>query len=243
MPRTIPFAAAAIALLAAVAPLSAGAARPAAPAGAIVFTSERSNDGRELYVVNGDGSGLRRLTYNTLFERQAAWSPDRTQVAFSAADASGNFDIYLINTDGSSQQRLTADPARDDSPQWTADGRIVFQRDDRAWIMNADGTGAAELPTGPGDALTPTASPKGDDIAFASSRGGATWAIYVMRANGKALLAGRQAALVHARQRNAGQRPLRRRRERQERSPADGDAGPRRVLVVVVGRQRRLLRA
>jgi hypothetical protein len=187
MPRTIPFAAAAIALLAAVAPLSAGAARPAAPAGAIVFTSERSNDGRELYVVNGDGSGLRRLTYNTLFERQAAWSPDRTQVAFSAADTSGNFDIYLINDDGSSQQRLTADPARDDSPQWTADGRIVFQRNDRAWIMNADGTGAAELPTGPGDALTPTASPKGDDIAFASSRGGATWAIYVMHANGKSL--------------------------------------------------------
>jgi WD40-like Beta Propeller Repeat len=188
MNRTVPIAAAAaVAALAAVAPLSAGAARPQAPAGAIVFTSVRSNDGRELYVVNRDGSGLRRLTFNTLFERQAAWSPDRTQVAFSAADSNGNFDIYLINADGSSQQRLTADPAADQGPQWTSDGRIVFQRDSRAWVMNADGTNAAELATGAGDAVTPTASPHGDEIAFASSRGGATYAIYVMHENGKAL--------------------------------------------------------
>jgi dipeptidyl aminopeptidase/acylaminoacyl peptidase len=185
MSRFIPIAAAAF--VAAVVPLSAGAARPAAPAGSIVFTSARSNEGRELYVVNRDGSDLRRLTFNTLFERQAAWSPDRTQVAFSAANEGGNFDIYLINADGSDQQRLTSDAARDDSPQWTSDGRIVFQRDDRAWMMNGDGSGAVELATGPGDALTPTASPKGDDIAFASNRGGGTWAIYVMYANGKAL--------------------------------------------------------
>jgi WD40-like Beta Propeller Repeat len=175
----ITFAAAAALIL----PFAATAAKAPA-AHAIVFTSNRAQGDRELYIVNTDGSGLRRLTYNGLFERQAAWSPDRTQIAFSAADGTGNFDIYVINADGTGQHLVVGGPAREDSPQWTPDGRIVFQRDDRAWIVNADGSGAAELPTGPGTALTPTVSAKGT-LAFASDRGGPTTAIYTMGLDGK----------------------------------------------------------
>ena len=40
---------------------------------------------------------------------------------------------------------------------------------------------------GPGDALTPTASPHGNLIAFASNRGGSVDAIYVMQENGNGL--------------------------------------------------------
>src|SRR5260221_878517 len=179
-------------VLAAVAALVASSSSAAAPrppgASAIVFASNRDNGNRELYVINQDGSGLRRLTFNSLFERQAAWSPDRTQIAFSAADAGGNFDIYVINADGTGQRQITPDPARDDSPQWTPAGRILFQRDARTWIANADGSNAAELSTGPGDALTPTSSPRGNLIAFASNRGtGTVDAIYVMQPNGKGL--------------------------------------------------------
>jgi hypothetical protein len=185
MSRTILFAALAAAVVGAL-PLSAAAKKQPPAAGAIVFTSTRANGDRELYVVSGDGSGLRRLTFNSLFERQAAWSPDRSRIAFSAADPGGNFDIYVVDADGSGQTRLTSDPARDDSPQWTPDGQILFQRDTRAWTMNADGSGAAELPTGPGDALTPTASPNGRLIAFASNRGAGTGdAIYVLKETGK----------------------------------------------------------
>src|SRR6266404_5943987 len=177
-------------VLAAVAALVASSSSAATPrpagVSAIVFTSTRDNGNRELYVVNRDGSGLRRLTFNSLFERQAAWSPDRTQIAFSARDASGNWDIYTIAAAGGAETRLTTDPARDDSPQWTPDGRIVFQKDQQAWIMSADGTGASALPTGLGDALTPTVSSKGT-LAFASARGGATEAIYTMQLDGRGL--------------------------------------------------------
>ena len=176
------------AVAAVVASATSAAMPPAASGSAIVFVSNRDNGNRELYVVNRDGSGLRRLTYNSLFERQAAWSPDRTQIAFSAADTSGNFDLYVIGADGTGQHRITTDPARDDSPQWMPDGRILFQRDSRAWIVNADGSNAAELPTGSGDALTPTASPRGNLVAFASTQGvGTVDAIYVMQPNGKGL--------------------------------------------------------
>jgi hypothetical protein len=180
------------ALASALAAVSSATAAPAAPApsGAIVFTSSRSSDGRELYVVNRDGSGLRRLTYNTLFERQAAWSPDRTRIAFSARDAGGNLNLYVINADGTGQQQITftTGPSGDDFPQWTPDGRIVYQRDDRAWIVGADGSNPQELPTGPGNAITPTVSSKGT-LAFASDRGvaGSTWAIYTMQLDGKGL--------------------------------------------------------
>jgi TolB protein len=109
---------------AALALASGAAAKPAAP-GSIVFTSDRANGERELYVVNRDGSDLHRLTFNSLFERQAAWSPDRSRIAFSARDASGNWDLYTIDSSGGDLQRLTTDPGRDDSPQWTPDGRIV----------------------------------------------------------------------------------------------------------------------
>jgi hypothetical protein len=183
------------ALVAAVVAVSVPTAT-AAPAGsgAIVFVSNRANGNRELYVVDRDGSGLRRLTYNGLVERQPAWSPDRTRIAFSALDpASGNWDIYSVDANGGDLRRLTTDPGRDDAPQWTADGRIVYQHGSfncpcEAWIVNADGGGAQQLPTGPGNALTPTASPHGDKLAFASDRAGdGTWAIYTMQLNGRAL--------------------------------------------------------
>jgi len=165
-------------------PLAAGAAK-APDVHAIVFTSNRAQGDRELYIVNSDGSGLRRLTYNSLVERQAAWSPDRSQIAFSAWDSSGSSAVYVINADGTGQHAVTGGPA-DDSPQWTPDGRIVFQRGSRAWVVSVDGTGAAELPTGSGTALTPSVSAKGT-LAFASDRGGPTTAIFTMQLDGKGL--------------------------------------------------------
>jgi dipeptidyl aminopeptidase/acylaminoacyl peptidase len=62
------------------------AAPPALGAtGKIVFASNRADGDRELYIVNADGSGEHRLTFNDLFERAPAWSPDSSRIAFAAA--------------------------------------------------------------------------------------------------------------------------------------------------------------
>ena len=61
----------------------------------IAFRSKR-NDNPETYVMNADGSGLRRLTRNPANERWFAWSPDGRKLSFVR-----DLEIYVVNADGS----------------------------------------------------------------------------------------------------------------------------------------------
>ncbi len=118
------------------------------PAGRIAFSSERDGD-PEIYVMNSDGSALRRLTNSPADDAAAAWSPDGRQIAFSS-DRSGNYEIYVMNTDGSNVRRLTNLPTQDIRAEWSPDGsRILFvalahinqEEPGQVYMMNADGSG------------------------------------------------------------------------------------------------------
>src|SRR5438045_7027902 len=78
--------------------LTADAAPPPGHGQEIVFGSNRADGQRDLYVVNEDGTDLRRLTFDgeDYRERVATWSPDGTRIAY-AASHNGNFDIYTID--------------------------------------------------------------------------------------------------------------------------------------------------
>jgi Tol biopolymer transport system component len=160
--------------------------------GQIVFASNRAGEGRDLYLVNRDGSGEHRLTFTGLFTRAPIWSPSGDMIVFSLRGADGNWDVYTVLPDGSNLTRLTTDPGRDDHPSWTSDGRIIWQNDPggdlacpcNAWIMNADGSGKRQLATG-GDAYSPAASPRGARIVFARSVGG-TFSLFTQLLNGAA---------------------------------------------------------
>jgi Tol biopolymer transport system component len=105
----------------------------------------------DLYAVNADGSGLRRLTRNTN-DHAPAWSRDGRKIAFVSV-RDGNREIYVMNADGSGQQRLTRNRAGDYSPAWSPDGRkiaFVSQRDGNVnheiYVMNTlDGGGQRNL--------------------------------------------------------------------------------------------------
>ncbi|HSF60232.1 MAG TPA: hypothetical protein VLA69_00910, partial [Gaiellaceae bacterium] len=119
----------------------------------------------ELYVINADGSGERRLvetarvlpTTATTYEigSSPAWSPDGRKIAFVGMDDDGNTDVYVVRADGRGQQRLTRHPKVDGNPAWSPDGqKIAFTRGDREWspgqkayiyVMNADGSGQRNL--------------------------------------------------------------------------------------------------
>jgi len=176
-------------IAAAAAVVALAAAAPAfGSSGRIVFGSNRADGQRELYVVNADGSGEHRITFDgdAVVERSASFSPDGARIAFAGLVA-GNWDIYTIAADGGDLRRLTTDPAVDDWPRWTTDGAIVFGRGplnltNPLWIVNADGTGAE--PLGVGRGLFAEPAPHGQRIVFSRCDSG-TCQLFVSQLNGR----------------------------------------------------------
>ncbi len=140
--------------------------------GHILFHSNNSGD-FDIYVINANGTGMRRLTSTSGDDIEASWSPDGQKIAFTS-QRDGNYEIYIMNTDGSEQQRLTRDPATDWGPTWSPDSKkIVFASDRNGqmnlFMMNADGSDQRPLLTNFGSkAWAPAWSPVGEEIAFVS---------------------------------------------------------------------------
>jgi Tol biopolymer transport system component len=60
----------------------------------------------EIFSVNVDGTGMRRLTNAAGIDFNPAWSPDGTQIVFRS-DRTGFTHIWKMNADGSNQTQLT----------------------------------------------------------------------------------------------------------------------------------------
>jgi Tol biopolymer transport system component len=141
----------------------------------IAFDSNRDGN-YEIYIMNADGSGLRRLTNNHAGDGSPAISPDGTRIAFNS-ERDGNFEIYVMNADGSDQTRLTTEPgATDVSPTWSPDGSQIAFISDRTgilqiFIMNADGSDVFQRTTSFDDKRDPAWSPDGTQIAYVADVG------------------------------------------------------------------------
>jgi Tol biopolymer transport system component len=143
----------------------------------------------QIYVVNADGGGDRRLTAQPGENLGPVWSPDGQRIAYVSTQ-DGSAQIYVMNSDGSGQTKLTSAPAANAYPGWSPDSRRIvftaFQEGNAALIkvMNADGSGQTELTTPPGENLAPSWSPDGQLIAFVARRGHPDPYPYVMNADG-----------------------------------------------------------
>ena len=78
----------------------------------------------ELYVMNADGSGQTRLTFNLFFDGNPTWSPDSDRLAFQSRE-DGDHEIYVVNVDGSGLTKLTDNEDADVFPAWSPDGRYI----------------------------------------------------------------------------------------------------------------------
>lgn len=186
---------AAAALASTVLPLAAGSASAKADdtAGSdrvgrntIVFQSLRDGND-DIYSVNPDGTGLRRLTDHIAMDAAPAISPDRSAIAF-ASERDGNSEIYQLDIASGVVTRLTVDDRFDFHPVYSHDGStILFQRQTGGlfdlWAMNADGTGERQLTTLPANEVGGVYSPNDSRIAFMGNNGG-NQDIRVMDADG-----------------------------------------------------------
>lgn len=160
--------------------------------GKIAFTSDRDGD-QEIYVVNDDGTGQRRLTNNSGADSYPAFSPDGRKIAFVSQTAAGSFVIKLMNADGSDQTDVTPiDFVNSPSPwlesdfslSWSPDGRkIAFEEMNEIFTVNIDGTERTNLTNNVANDWSPSWSPDGSRILFVSSRE-TYWAMYTMKPDG-----------------------------------------------------------
>ena len=128
----------------------------------IAFVSGRGGDGFGVYVMNADGGGVERLTYDEDFNLLPSWSPEGNRIAFVSGglDFFGDMGIYVMNADGGGVERLTDKESPDSSTAWSPDGgRIAFASnrdgDSGIYIMNADGGGVVRLAEGHSPSWSP----------------------------------------------------------------------------------------
>jgi dipeptidyl aminopeptidase/acylaminoacyl peptidase len=160
----------------------------------LLFEGISEEKSGELFFINADGSGLRRLTFTKGADGDARLSPDGRQIVF-ASYRNGGREIYLMDTDGSNVRQLTRNSADDINPAWSPDGRwIVFASNRRSdptttsvynlYVMSTDGKNQCQLTHGEPPAWEPVWSPDGQWIAYTSWLQGQ---VYLVRPNGQDL--------------------------------------------------------
>lgn len=123
----------------------------------IAFVSDRAGN-THIYVVQSDGTNIKRLTFKGKNE-SPAWSPKGDKIAF-ARSVNGNLDIWVMNPDGTQQRRLTSDSHDDEHPSWASNGRHIAFKSDRGgysaiYIMRAGGTNVFEVTKGSNPSWSP----------------------------------------------------------------------------------------
>ena len=144
--------------------------------------------GESIYLRSAGEGGSIRLTFGAE-DRDPAWSPDGTKIAFTSS-----LGISVVHADG--EHRVEMDGwSTDHAPAWSPDGgRIAFTRTAEnstpsIWIMNADGSGPTRLTQFA--SIGPVWSPDGSKLAFSgfgTNTDRASGEVYVMNRDGSGVV-------------------------------------------------------
>jgi len=132
-----------------------------------------------IYVINADGTGLRRLIVNASKYSYAvdapAWSVSNRIAFVRYMPAQHAGEIYTINADGSGEAPLTHGAPGFGQPSWSPDGTSIAlvansNSSSAIEVANADGTGTHRVSPRSWTSYSPTWTPAGK-IAFLRQTG------------------------------------------------------------------------
>jgi Tol biopolymer transport system component len=159
--------------------------------------------GRDLMIVNADGTGLRRVARVPHDDLQPSWSPDGSLIAFSSSRGPlspkqrlYDTEIYVVRLDGRGARALTSNRALDSSPAWSPDGSLIAFTSNRSGLfelftMRSDGTRERRVQRA-GDSSgypvwvdeSPSWSPDGNWLVYVSNETLYWQSIFIVRPDG-----------------------------------------------------------
>lgn len=147
----------------------------------------KKGDRSELYTVNYDGTGIRKITDYEALTRLPRWSPEGKRISFLSY-MRGNPDAYILDLGSSRRSVLTEYPGINIPSSWSSDGKevlAVLSKDgaNDIYVVNVDTKSLRRLTRSPSIDVSPSWSPDGSEIVFTSNRSGNPH-LFVMDADG-----------------------------------------------------------
>ena len=144
----------------------------------LAFTSNRDGN-PEIYVMNRDGSAVRRLTTHPAIDITPTWSPAGNELAFTS-DRSGTPQIYIVSADGLGTPRRITTESYADRATWAPApfNEIAYaSRTGPGYdikVLDVASGERRQITFGEGSNESPAYSPSGRHLAFTSTRRGKT---------------------------------------------------------------------
>lgn len=132
----------------------------------------------ELWIIQSNGSGLRRLTQD-YYDVYPAWSPDSQHIAFSRS-GTGIEGIFVIDLEGASTQRISEN-VRAYFPQWVSNDRLIFIQRKQLLTISVQSGNAQFIDTGFSEIFAPALSADRQHLAFTT---GGDSSVYVASIDG-----------------------------------------------------------
>ncbi len=136
---------------------------------AVVLTRDGNS---QIYTVNADGTGLKRLTRTQGIDTEPTFTPDGAEIFFTS-DRGGSAQIYRVSAEGGDAKRLTFGGPFNARPQISPDGKsmaYIARRDRNFRVAVMDLSSQQETLVSEG--------PKDDSPSFAPN---SKWVIYSSR--------------------------------------------------------------
>jgi WD40-like Beta Propeller Repeat len=165
-------------LIALALPSTAHAAFPGAN-GRIAWASNEAGSDLEIVSAFADGSGFRQETTNTTDDREPAWSPDGTKIAYSHFNGSG-WEIWVKDLVANTNTPLVTEAGIGEEasdPSWRRDGAFIAftfggSPNRQIYLVNASAPNSIQPVILTGDNLMPAYAPNSFKIAFSKFNSG-----------------------------------------------------------------------